>query len=190
MFKSRAALVTAAAGGPFDLVSAGPRFVCDSAAEQALRAGQIIKRLREFVARGESDRRAENLVRLIEEAGALALVGAKETGAQVSFVFDPAIGAVMVDRIQIQQVILNLVRNAMEAMQEVAIRQLEVSTRRVDPERVEIAVRDTGPGIALEINEPAGANTGAARIAATRRNTNPSTTMNIICTFTGCLGAR
>jgi two-component system sensor kinase FixL len=138
-------------GKPEDIPVA--RGAIDSAAEQALRAGQIIKRLREFVARGESDRRAENLVRLIEEAGALALVGAKETGAQVSFVFDPAIGAVMVDRIQIQQVILNLVRNAMEAMQEVAIRQLEVSTRRVDPERVEIAVRDTGPGIALEIAE-------------------------------------
>ncbi|HJS44941.1 MAG TPA: PAS domain S-box protein [Rhizomicrobium sp.] len=125
----------------------------ESAAEQMLRAGQIIKRLREFVARGETDRRAESLVKLIEEASALALVGAKETGTQVSFSFDPAAGFVLVDRIQIQQVILNLVRNAIEAMQGGEQRELEVSTRWVDPETVEIAVRDTGPGIAPEIAE-------------------------------------
>jgi two-component system sensor kinase FixL len=125
----------------------------ESAAEQMLRAGQIIKRLREFVARGETDRQPESLVKLIEEASALALVGARETGAQVSFSFDPAVGIVLVDRIQIQQVILNLVRNAIEAMQEVEQRQLEVSTRWADPETVEIAVRDTGPGIAPEIAE-------------------------------------
>ena len=69
------------------------RDAIDSAAEQALRAGQIIKRLREFVARGESDRRAEDLQKLIEEASALALVGAKESGARVSFSFDPAVAA-------------------------------------------------------------------------------------------------
>jgi two-component system sensor kinase FixL len=123
----------------------------DSAAEQMLRAGQIIKRLREFVARGETDRQPENLVKLIEEASALALVGAKETGTQVSYSFDPAVGLVLADRIQIQQVILNLVRNAIEAMQDVEQRVLEVSTRWVDPETVEIAVSDTGPGIAPEI---------------------------------------
>jgi two-component system sensor kinase FixL len=114
-------------GKPDDIPIA--RGAVESAAEQMLRAGQIIKRLREFVARGESDRQAENLTKLIEEASALALVGAKETGAQVSFVFDPAVGLVLVDRIQIQQVILNLVRNAIEAMQEVERRLLEVSIR-------------------------------------------------------------
>jgi two-component system sensor kinase FixL len=127
------------------------RGAIDSAAEQSLRAGQIIKRLREFVARGESDPQAENLVKLIEEASALALVGAKESGTQVSFAFDSAPEFVLVDRIQIQQVILNLMRNAMEAMQEVQKREMEVSTRWIDPETVEISVADTGPGIAPEI---------------------------------------
>ena len=127
------------------------RDAVDSAAEQALRAGQIIKRLREFVARRESDRRSEDLQKLIEEASALALVGAKESGARVTFSLDPQIDAVMVDKVQIQQVILNLMRNALEAMQEVEHRELAVTARLVDANTVEVAVSDTGPGIAPEI---------------------------------------
>jgi two-component system sensor kinase FixL len=127
------------------------RGAIDSAAEQALRAGQIIKRLREFVARGESDRQAEHLRKLIEDAAALALVGAKQSGAHVSFAFDPAADLVLVDKIQIQQVVHNLMRNALEAMQEVSHRELRVSARRVDDEMVEVAVADTGPGIAPQI---------------------------------------
>lgn len=127
------------------------RGAIDSAAEQTIRAGQIIKRLREFVARGESERQAENLRKLIEEASALALVGVRETGVHVGFHFDPDARFVLVDRIQIQQVLLNLIRNAMEAMQEVARRELKVATRLLDDEMVEVSVRDTGPGIAPEI---------------------------------------
>jgi two-component system sensor kinase FixL len=136
-------------GKPEDIPTA--RGAIESAAEQALRAGQIIKRLREFVARGESDRQVENLGKLVEEAGALALVGIKEMGVNVAFTFDPEASFVLVDRIQIQQVILNLMRNAIEAMQEVARRQLCIATHRVDDEMVEISVADTGPGIAPEI---------------------------------------
>jgi two-component system sensor kinase FixL len=128
------------------------RDAVDYAAEQALRAGQIIKRLREFVARGESERRGENLQKLIEEASALALVGAKEDGARVSFLYDPNIQSVMVDKIQIQQVILNLMRNALEAMLEVDKRELTVATRSMGQDMVEISVTDTGPGIAPEIS--------------------------------------
>jgi two-component system sensor kinase FixL len=51
------------------------REAMDRAAEQALRAGQVIRRLRDFVARGESDRRVEDVKKLVEEASALALVG-------------------------------------------------------------------------------------------------------------------
>jgi two-component system sensor kinase FixL len=127
------------------------RDAVDYAAEQALRAGQIIKRLREFVARGESDRRGEDLQKLVEEASALALVGAKESGTRVSFSFDSRVQLVMVDKIQIQQVILNLMRNALEAMQEVQRRELVVTTRQVDTETVQISVADTGPGIAPAI---------------------------------------
>ena len=65
------------------------RDALDKAAEQALRAGEIIRRLRDFVSRGESERRVESIAKLIEEASALALVGAKEHGVRVRFQFDP-----------------------------------------------------------------------------------------------------
>jgi len=129
------------------------RDAIDSAAEQMLRAGQIIKRLREFVARGESDRRPEDLRKLIEEASALALVGVKQTGVRVAFDFHPTIGMVLVDKIQIQQVILNLMRNAIEAMEAMPRRDLVVSTQPVDDNMTEVSVTDTGSGIAPEIAE-------------------------------------
>jgi two-component system sensor kinase FixL len=121
------------------------------AADQALRAGQVIRHLREFVARGESERHIENLPKLIEEASALALVGAKEKGIRVSFRLDPRAHLVLADRIQIQQVLLNLVRNAIEAMQDSARRELVIATETADDGLVEVSVRDTGTGIAPEI---------------------------------------
>ncbi len=127
------------------------REAMERAAEQALRAGQIIRRLREFVARGESERQVENLVKLIEEASALALVGVKESGVRVSFAFDPRVEFVLADRIQVQQVLLNLMRNAVEAMQEMPKRELNVSTHQLDSETVRVDVGDTGPGIASDI---------------------------------------
>lgn len=127
------------------------RDAIDRAADQALRAGQIIRRLRQFVARGESERHVESLAKLIEEASALALVGVKETGVRVAFDFDPRAGFVLVDKIQIQQVVLNLIRNAIEAMQETERRELTVATTDREDGMAEIRVIDTGPGIAPEI---------------------------------------
>ncbi|MCE7030913.1 PAS domain-containing sensor histidine kinase [Jiella avicenniae] len=127
------------------------RDAVDRAAAQALRAGEIIRRLREFVARGESERQVENLPKLIEEANALALLGAKETGVRVRFALDPAADNVMADKVQVQQVLLNLMRNAIEAMQGGERRDLTVSTQLLDGAMVEIAVADTGTGIAPEI---------------------------------------
>jgi len=127
------------------------RDAIERAAQQALRAGQIIRRLREFVSRGEGERQAENLAKLIEEACALALVGARQSGVQVSMAFESTSTHVLADKIQIQQVLLNLVRNAIEAMQEVDRRDLALSTRRVDSDTVRIDVADSGPGISPEI---------------------------------------
>lgn len=136
-------------GRPEDLAMV--RAAIESAVDQALRAGQIIRRLREFVARGEADRQVEDLRKLIEEASALALVGAKETGVRVVFDFDPTARVVLADKVQIQQVLLNLMRNAIEAMQETEKRELVISTRLKDKDMVQIDVSDTGSGIAPEI---------------------------------------
>ncbi|ACK50771.1 PAS/PAC sensor signal transduction histidine kinase [Methylocella silvestris BL2] len=123
----------------------------ERAAAQALRAGQIIKRMRQFVARGESERQVESLPKLIEEASALALVGIKETGVRVGFAFDPRVAFVLVDKIQIEQVILNLMRNAIEAMLDCARRDLTIATAELAGDMVEVSVADTGPGISPDI---------------------------------------
>jgi two-component system sensor kinase FixL len=127
------------------------REAVERSAQQVLRAGQIIRRLREFVARGETERQIEELPGLIEEASALALVGAKETGIHVAFEFDANAKFVLADKIQVQQVLLNLIRNAVEAMQEVTRRELTISTHRIDEETARIDVTDTGPGISPQI---------------------------------------
>jgi two-component system sensor kinase FixL len=127
------------------------RDAMDKAAEQAMRAGQIIRRLRDFVARGESERRVEDVKKLIEEASALALVGAKDKGVRVTFNFDPRSDYVLADKVQVQQVLLNLMRNAIEAMEDTDKRELVVSTSPVQDNLVEISVADTGSGIAPEI---------------------------------------
>jgi len=128
------------------------RDAMDKAGEQALRAGQIIRRLRDFVARGESERRVEDVKKLIEEASALALVGAKDMGVRVRFDFDPRSDFVLADKVQIQQVLLNLMRNAIEAMENAKKRELVISTSPVTDDLVEISVADSGAGIAPEIS--------------------------------------
>jgi two-component system sensor kinase FixL len=118
----------------------------DRAAEQALRAGQIIRRLRDFVSRGESEKRVESLSKLIEEAGALGLAGAREQNIRLRFNLDPEFDLVLVDRVQIQQVLVNLFRNALEAMAHSPQRELVAANAKVADDMIEVAVSDTGPG--------------------------------------------
>ncbi|MBL8551589.1 MAG: PAS domain S-box protein [Hyphomonadaceae bacterium] len=118
------------------------------AAEQAIRAGDIIRRLRDFIARGESERSVESLTRLVQEACTLALVGAKEYGVRVQYRLDPRVERVIVDRVQIQQVLLNLVRNALDAMRgQPGRRELVVSTEQAADSMARVSVADTGPGL-------------------------------------------
>ena len=128
------------------------REAMDRAAEQALRAGQVIRRLRDFVARGESDRRVEDVKKLVEEASALALVGVRDKGVRVRYEFDPRTDFVLADKVQIQQVLLNLMRNAIEAMEDSDKRELILSTSLAPDNMVEISVADTGSGISPEIS--------------------------------------
>jgi two-component system sensor kinase FixL len=123
----------------------------ERASEQALRAGQIIRRLRDFVARGETERRIENLPRLLQDASALALVGAREHGIDIRFAIDPGAGLVLADKVQVQQVVLNLIRNAMDAMEESPRRELRIEARAGHDGMARVSVVDTGPGISEEI---------------------------------------
>jgi two-component system sensor kinase FixL len=123
----------------------------DRAAEQAIRAGQIIRRLRDFVARGETEKRVESISKLIEEAGALGLAGAREQGVQLRFSLDPDHDQVLVDRVQIQQVLVNLFRNALEAMAHSSRRELIASNVPAEDDMIEIEVSDTGTGFADDV---------------------------------------
>jgi two-component system, LuxR family, sensor kinase FixL len=137
--------------GKTDDLSQQLRGALDKATDQALRAGQIIRRLRNFVARGDAERRVESVTKLIEEASALALVGAKEQGVRVRYQFDPAIDVVIVDKVQVQQVLLNLLRNAVEAMEGSQRRELTIFTSKADDDMVMLGIADTGCGIAEDI---------------------------------------
>lgn len=119
----------------------------EKAADQALRAGEIIRRLRDFLSRGEGERRVENLPRLVQEACALALVGAKEHGVRVIYALAADVEGVLVDRVQIQQVILNLVRNAIDAMADQPRRDLRIETSAAEDGMAVVSVSDTGPGV-------------------------------------------
>jgi len=119
--------------------------------DQAMRAGEIIKRLRDFVARGDTERKLENLTRVVEEASLLAMVGAKEHGIKVSFDFDATTRPVLIDKVQIQQVVVNLFRNAVDALEGVADRRIAVSVKPVTGRLAVVSVADTGPGIPSEI---------------------------------------
>lgn len=120
-------------------------------AAQSVRAGQIVRRLRDFISRGETERRVESLHRLVTEASALALVGAGDLALEVDVRLDASADRVLVDRIQIQQVLLNLIRNAMEAMVESPVRRLLIYCEREPGGFVRVTVADSGPGLSAEI---------------------------------------
>lgn len=120
-------------------------------AAQSVRAGQIVRRLRDFISRGESERRIESLARVVNEASALALVGAGERGVEVQVKLDADADKVLIDRIQVQQVILNLVRNAIEAMADCPVRRLKVGSRAIKGGQVEVTIEDSGPGLPPEV---------------------------------------
>ncbi len=129
------------------------REVVGEMAQQALRAGRVVHRLREFVAKGNFAKSAEDLPKVVEEAAALALVGAKEKGVVTHFSFAPEATPVLIDRVQIQQVLINLMRNAIEAMDDISAKRLTVTTTLLAPDTVQVSVADSGRGIAASVRE-------------------------------------
>ena len=120
----------------------------EGAEASSRRAGEILRRLRDLVSRGKVSVQTEHLPDLIEEARALAFDEAA-AGVGYHLILNPKAAWVKVDRIQIQQVMINLVRNAVEAMAGSERREVTISTRLAGP-MIEIEVADTGPGIPAE----------------------------------------
>ncbi|HVQ07062.1 MAG TPA: PAS domain-containing protein [Allosphingosinicella sp.] len=121
----------------------------EGAEAAARRAGEILRRLRDMVSRGKVSVGTEHLPQLIEEACVLAFVDGDALGIRHRLDLDPSAAWVRVDRIQIQQVLINLVRNAVEAMAGCAVREVVIATR-VAGNMVEVEVADSGAGIAAE----------------------------------------
>ena len=125
-------------------------------ASQALRAGEIIRSLREFIRRGETIRQPEALRGLLAEGAALAFIGVDSRGLDMDISVDPRVDKVLVNRVQLQQVIINLTKNAVEAMAGGPARILRLSAipapSPTDAGRVEVIVADSGPGLAPEMS--------------------------------------
>jgi two-component system sensor kinase FixL len=117
------------------------RTAVERAGEQAIRAGQIIQRLRGFASRRDTDKRIEPIPPLVKEAAALALVGTRQKGIVIKVDDDMADVPVLVDKVQIQQVLLNLLRNAAEAVADQEYREIALLTAASDGE-VQISVVD------------------------------------------------
>lgn len=120
---------------------------------ESLRAGTIVRRLREFVSRGEINRRVLSIAQVVEDATVLGMIGAQEKGVEFSIDISPDTNHVFVDRVQIQQVMVNLMRNGIEAMTDSARKELHIAVTSIDDELIEIAVSDTGSGIDLELGD-------------------------------------
>lgn len=151
--------ITSYAQGASDLLAGQPdaeklelaREAMQEVAAEALRAGEIVRRMRAFLSHGETEHKLEDLPQLITEANALALVGTREHGIDVQLRLDPKAEEVLADRVQIQQVLINLIRNAIDAMIDSPVRFLKVATRAMPRGFVTISVEDTGSGISETI---------------------------------------
>ena len=125
--------------------------VAEEAAEQAMRASEIVRTLQQFLTRDETERRIEVLPSMIVEAGTLALRSLAPLAVHLRFEFDDDARRVLVNRVQIQQVIVNLIRNACEAMADQDSPQVTLATKTLGDGMVEVSVADIGPGVSADI---------------------------------------
>ncbi len=119
----------------------------DQVQAQIRRAGDTIRRIREFAQKKTPELTLEDINRLIEEANGIAAIGSKSKSILTTFDLSPDLPPMMVDRIQIQQVIMNLVRNSIDAMADHQRRELILRSRSSAANELEISVIDSGPGV-------------------------------------------
>jgi two-component system sensor histidine kinase/response regulator len=121
------------------------------AASEVTRASEIVRRLRDFIRKRDSEKCAEDLGAMIEETVALAVIGTERPNVRVELRLHPQASTALVDKIQIQQVLLNLIRNAVEAMAGRTQQSLVIATLPSADAMVELSVADSGPGLPAEV---------------------------------------
>jgi two-component system sensor kinase FixL len=123
--------------------------------QQAERAGDVLDRLREFVRGGEFRRTLTEIKPLIDAAVSLTCTEAMQHEVEIEAKADPGLPVVLADQVQIEQVLLNLLRNAMDAMEAANSkrRSIIVAARRNSKHAIEISVADSGPGVAAEVTD-------------------------------------
>ncbi|HXR94739.1 MAG TPA: PAS domain S-box protein [Rhizomicrobium sp.] len=123
----------------------------DKAVGETKLAGGIIRSLRDFIDKRETPRAPEDLNQVTEEAISLSGVTASDSAAHLQTSFAPALPPILMDKIQVEQVLLNLIRNAMDATRDQPERKLVIETAPGEPGFVVVSVIDNGPGIAPAI---------------------------------------
>jgi two-component system sensor kinase FixL len=137
------------------LVQAGDVAKADEAlrkgVDQVTRASQVIQRLRQFAKKADGQRGVEDIRQVVEEAAALALLGPEGRAVRLEMDLASDMPPVFIDKVLVQQVLLNLIRNAVEAMQSSPRRELTITTTASVDRMVEVSVTDSGPGVPADI---------------------------------------
>jgi len=127
--------------------------IMDKTAAQSIRAADIIRRLRQFIEKVETELSVVNINEFVEEASTLALIDVTARDINVRFRLAQNLPKVRLDSVQIQQVIVNLIRNSIDAMAGVARRELTITTRAIEDNLIRVTFIDTGPGLSDEVRD-------------------------------------
>jgi two-component system sensor kinase FixL len=125
----------------------------DNASAQVFRASEIMDNLRQFIARGDTVRSLQNLNAVVRTACEFTDALAKEHNVKTTVNLEASPDQVIINKVQIQQVVVNLKRNAIEAMRDVDRREMTVSTRLIEGNKIQTDVADTGPGLPHSIRD-------------------------------------
>ena len=145
-----AAKLTLASSAPSQEM-ARVREMIDKAGEQTIRAGEVIKKLRDMVEKREGVRVGEDIEAIVRSAMSTVLFGPVDANIAVTIAVAHAMPKVLIDKVQIQQILFNLIRNSVEAMRGMKQSKLDVTIALGEPGFVDVTIRDTGAGMPADV---------------------------------------